>query len=202
MSRKLVKNRSEKKNKNTNDGLNKQSWIPQHLRLKEQYKQSFADIANDESLNVMSVNVILTFDVKDRDRDTQEMFDLRLPVSKNEVGAAEFLDATFFKRVVEKCQELDRDVAYLWKISTASNWQVFKKITGLPSLRELGHNCKWKFGYGFDLSKWEKRLESEYGFGTKADLSEFRNLLSELLRNAPKSPACGCDVCSGRATSN
>jgi len=124
----------------------------------------------------MDMNVILTFDKGDRNGDTQEFFDLRIPVSKDEVDAMTFLNEKFFKRVVKKCNQYNRPVGDLIKISTASNWSVFETITNLEALCELGHDCKWYFGTGRnDLDVWERTLMSRYGFGMDADMSRMND---------------------------
>ena len=120
----------------------------------------------------MDMNVILTFDKGDKNGDTQEFFDLRIPVSKDEVDAMTFLNEKFFKRVVKKCNQYNRPVGDLIKISTASDWDLFEETTNLESLWKQGHNCKWHFGTGrADLDVWEKALMSKYNFGIDADMS-------------------------------
>ena len=124
----------------------------------------------------MDMNVILTFDKGDKNGDTQEFFDLRIPVSKDEVDAMTFLNEKFFKRVVKKCNQYNRPVGDLIKISTASNWSVFETITNLEALCELGHDCKWYFGTGRnDLDTWERTLMSKHGFGMDADMSRMND---------------------------
>ena len=124
----------------------------------------------------MDMNVILTFDKGDKNGDTQEFFDLRIPVSKDEVDAMTFLNEKFFKRVVKKCNQYNRPVGDLIKISTASNWSVFETITNLEALSELGHDCKWYFGTGRnDLDVWERTLMSKHGFGMDADMSRIND---------------------------
>jgi hypothetical protein len=124
----------------------------------------------------MHVNVILTFYTPDNDGETQEFFDLYIPVGKKEVSAADFMHTKFFKRVAKKMQLLKREAGDLIKISTASNWDLFEEITGLDALSTLGHSCKWFFGNGReDLCAWEEVLMSEYGFGRSADMSYINN---------------------------
>jgi hypothetical protein len=120
----------------------------------------------------MNVNVILTFESMNADGDTQEFFDLALPVSKSETDAMTFLNNKLFKRIVKKCKLFNRRVEDLTKISTASDWDLFEKTTNLESIWKQGHSCKWYFGTGrADLDVWEKALMSEYKFGIDADMS-------------------------------
>jgi len=120
----------------------------------------------------MNVNVILSFETFNSNGETQEFFDLALPVSKSEFDAITFINNKLFKRIVKKCELLNRRVEDLIKISTASNWSIFEQITNLPALCDLRHDCKWFFGMGRkDLSVWEKDLMSKYGFGIDADMS-------------------------------
>lgn len=120
----------------------------------------------------MSVNVILSFNTQDKNGDMQEFFDLRIPVSKREANAVVFMHTKFFKRVLKKIQLLKREAGDLIKISTSSNWGLFEEVTGLEALSTQGHSCKWFFGNGRDdLDLWERKLVSEFGFGTTADMS-------------------------------
>ena len=120
----------------------------------------------------MNVNVILTFETWNEYGETQEFFDLYVPISKKESGAVEFIHNKLFKRIVKQCKRLNRSVGDLIKISTASNWDLFTEVTGLDSLVQLGHSCKWFFGNGrVDLDSWEKKLVEIYGFGVNADMS-------------------------------
>lgn len=129
-------------------------------------------VTNNNSDSYMNINVILTFDTQDESGGTQEIFDLRIPVGKNEVDTISFLNNKFFKRIVKKCNQYKRSVGDLIKISTASNWSVFERVTNLEALSELGHDCKWYFGAGRkDLDIWERVLMSKFGFGMDADMS-------------------------------
>jgi hypothetical protein len=131
-----------------------------------------AVIKPKSSRQYLDVNVILTFDTSDEFGNTQEFFDLKIPLSKYEKNAESFLDQKFFKRVIKYCAQHSRDIADLIKISTASNWSLFKEVTGKQSLSELGHSCKWYFGSGrSDLDAWEQHLMKTYGFGSKVDMS-------------------------------
>lgn len=133
----------------------------------------------------MNVNVILTFYTWDDDGETQEFFDLKLAVSKKEASADLFMHSKFFKKIVDKCKKYNRSPEDLIKISTASDWSLFKEVTGLPSLDELGHSCKWFFGTGRDdLDEWEKALMKIHGFGTHADMSYVSKMREIALRDA------------------
>lgn len=122
--------------------------------------------------NYMNVNVILTFNTSNEHVERQEFFDLKLAVSKKEASADLFMHSKLFKKIVDKCKKYNRNPGDLIKISTASDWGLFEEVTGLPSLDELGHSCKWFFGTGRDdLDEWEQALMKIYGFGNKADLS-------------------------------
>ena len=120
----------------------------------------------------MDINVILTFESLNDFAETQEFFNLSLPVSNDEVDAISFIDKQLFKRIVSECKLLRRRVEDLWKISTAGDWDTFNEITNLPTLGDLGHNCKWYFGRGAgELSEWEQSLSAKYGFGVDIDMS-------------------------------
>lgn len=120
----------------------------------------------------MDVNVILTFESMNNFAETQELFDLTLPVSKDETDAVSFINKQLFKRIVAECKLLNRPVGDLWKISTASDWDTFNEITNLPTLIDLGHDCKWYFGKGAgELTEWEQSLATKYGFGIDTDMS-------------------------------
>jgi hypothetical protein len=114
----------------------------------------------------MDTNVILTFNSPNRFGDTQEIFDLALPIATDEHDAISFIDTQFFKRVVSECKLLNRPVEDLLKISTASDWKTFEEITDKQSLCKLGHDCKWYFNHEWsDLDDWELSLISKYKFG-------------------------------------
>lgn len=122
----------------------------------------------------MAVNVILTFLTSDYAEDPQEVFDLKLPVSRNESNVFEFLNKKFFPRIVSKCHKLKlkRDPRTLVKISTCSDWDLFERTTQKPAFSSFGHPCKWHFGQGRnDLDSWEKWLVKEFSFGVDADMS-------------------------------
>ncbi len=124
------------------------------------------------SRNYMNVNVILTFDGINEDGDTQEIFDLKILVSKNDIEPINFFHKKFFKKVLRKCRTLHRDVGDLVKISTCSDWVSYESVTGSKGLSQLGHTCKWYFGNGrLDIDRWEKALVREFGFGKNVDMS-------------------------------
>lgn len=75
----------------------------------------------------MGVNVILTFDTPDSTGESQEFFDLAIPVNCRESDAVTFFDEKLFKRIVKKCEQLNRKPSDLIKISTCSNWDVFEE---------------------------------------------------------------------------
>jgi hypothetical protein len=117
--------------------------------------------------NYMYVNVILSFNSLNAFGDTQEFFDLYLPINKKEKDAVSFLDKKLFKRIAAKCKRYGRCKKDLYKISTASNWKLFEEITGKTSLTSLGHNCKWYFNDKVNhLDEWEESLKREFYFGT------------------------------------
>lgn len=116
--------------------------------------------------NYMHVNVILSFKSHNTYGDTQEFFDLHLPINKSETDAVSFLDKKLFKRIATKCKLYSRDVKDLYKISTASNWSKFETVTGKPSLWSLGHDCKWYFNDEInELDEWELSLKHQFNFG-------------------------------------
>lgn len=120
----------------------------------------------------MAVNVILTFNDENECGDSQEFFDLKLPLRASHKSAEKFIDEHLFKRIAAKCRTYGRDPRQLIKISTASDWDMFEAKTGKPSLPSLGHSCKWYFGAGrLDLDPWEQQLAEAYGFGSDVDMS-------------------------------
>lgn len=119
----------------------------------------------------LDVNVILTFGTPNCFGERQEYFDLRISINQNEISASDFFENKFFKKIIKKCKRLNRDPKDLTKISTASNWNVFKEFTGKQSLIDLGHPCKWFFGNGRkDLDIWEDHLMKKYEFGCNQDM--------------------------------
>lgn len=131
-----------------------------------------AKVIKEVGTAYMNINVILTFKMSCVCCDSQDVFDLRIPISKKEKHAVSFVDNKLFKRIVKKCNQYGRCVEDMIKISTASDWGLFERTTNLTSLCNHGHPCKWYFGNGRnDLDVWEKSLMSKYAFGTNADMS-------------------------------
>lgn len=134
----------------------------------------------------MAVNVILTF-LTAGCEDSQEMFDLKLPVSRQEKNVVEFLNKKFFPRILSHCRKLQRDSRRLVKISTCSDWGVFETTTLKPALSTFDHPCKWYFGRGRDdLDGWEKALMRDFQFGADADMS-FMDAIRKMYESSPSS---------------
>ncbi len=128
----------------------------------------------------MRVNVILTFNTYDKYGDSQEIFDVAIPVSRNDSDAVSFVMSKLFKRIEGKCEQLGRRKQELIKISTAADWDIFESVTHKKSLPALGHICKWHFGIGRKrLDIMEKCAMAEYQFGTDADLSSEEQWLED-----------------------
>ena len=141
------------------------------------------------SRSYMAVNVILTFHTSDDFEDPQEVFDLKLPVSRHEENAVEFLNKKFFPRIVTQCRKRQRDLRRLIKISTCSDWGVFETTTLKSALSTFDHPCKWYFGTGRDdLDGWEIALMREHEFGVDADMS-FLNSIRKMHENVSPSAA-------------
>jgi hypothetical protein len=137
----------------------------------------------------MSVNVILTFKTYDDFEDPQEMFDVKLPVSRHEKNAIDFLNKTLFPRITSECRKRQRAPRQLVKISTYSAWGVFEEATLKPALSSSDHPCKWYFGTGRDdLDGWEIALMREHEFGVDADMS-FLNSIRKMHENVSPSAA-------------
>ena len=133
-----------------------------------QAEQSQASLSEPQK---MEVNVILTFNECDAQGEHQEIFNLDLPIRSYEKDAASFIDRELFKAIKDECLLRGRDPRQLVKISTCSDWDLFEKVTGKPSLYRLGHHCKWHFGEGqMSLDVWEKRLMQDYEFGIDAEI--------------------------------
>ena len=154
-------------------------------------KANFQSVVNGKTKrSYMGVNVILTFNTPNSAGESQEFFDLAIPVNCLESDAITFFDEKLFKRIVKKCKQLNRNPSDLIKISTCSNWDVFEEKTKQPALPELGHSCKWFFGNGrTDLDAWEMNLIHRYGFGTDVDMSWVADM-----RNHPALNGCLRDV--------
>lgn len=123
----------------------------------------------------MYFDVILSFEDVNEDLETQEFYYAYIPVPKDTADAKSFLDNYFFDKVIGMCNDSNRPVEKLWKISTAADWDLFEKSTGIDGYNELQNNGKWYFGNGRDdLDSWEIELMAKYGFGsaTKATVEE------------------------------
>lgn len=128
--------------------------------------------ANNATQAYMDVDVILTFDTSNQYEDYQEFFCLELPIEDDEISAFDFINRELFKRITLQLPKLDREPENLIKISTASNWSLFRQKTLLDALTDYGHPCKWYFGNGRnDLDPWEISLISRYQFGTNATMN-------------------------------
>ena len=130
----------------------------------------------------MAVNVILTFDnIGGEYQDTQEFFDLKIPVKKSDTDVTAFLNKKFFPKIFEECIKFNRSQRDLIKISTASNWGIYEEVTNEKSLHALGHSCKWYFGCGRnDLDGWEKYLMESLSFGQDADSSWLNDYIDSI----------------------
>jgi hypothetical protein len=135
--------------------------------------QNLIDNSKQNALiTFLNVNVILTFESFNSIGESQEFFDLLLPIKNNEISAINFLNNNLFHQITDACKNLNRPVEDLSKISTASNWDLFETTTNLDSLPSLGHSCKWFFGNGrTDLDEWELDLINKYRFGINLDMS-------------------------------
>lgn len=151
------------------------------MKISEKNKTKKMGLKSNQFLisnkSYMSVNVILTFDSNDKDLDIQEVFNLKILVSKNDIEPIEFFHKKFFKKVIQKCKTLNRDAGDLVKISTCSDWGLYESVTGSQPLSDIGHSCKWFFGNGrLDMDPWEKSLEQKFGFGKNVDMSWVNDL--------------------------
>jgi hypothetical protein len=127
----------------------------------------------------MPVNVILTFKTYDYHDNPQEIFNVKLPISRSEKNAIEFLNKKLFPRITSECLKRQRDPRLLVKISTCSTWSAFEEATHKPALPSFNHPCKWYFGAGRDdLDDWENALIRDFQFGVDADMS----ILNEIRR--------------------
>lgn len=114
----------------------------------------------------LSINVIMTFNTLNSSFESQGIFNMYLPIGNQETSAVDFLNRLFFDEIVLACQDFDRDIGDLMKISTASDWGTFEKATGLKSICTLGHSAKWCFSPAWKRpDAWEKMLIKKYGFG-------------------------------------
>ena len=133
----------------------------------------------------MYFDVILTFEDINEHFETQERFYAYIPVPKNTADAKSFLDIYFFDKVVGMCNDSNRPVEKLRKISTAADWDLFEELTGIDGFNELqSNNGKWYFGNGReDLDPWEKELMAKYEFGlaAKATVEESIDVVDMLI---------------------
>ncbi len=136
----------------------------------------FDECNESESVSFLNIDVILTFESYNSNGNSQEYFELLIPISETEVSAIDFFNTNFFPQIVDICKIAKRRVEDLSKISTASNWNIFEETTNLDSLTKLGHSCKWFFGNGRnDLDSWELELIAKYNFGIDVDMSWIGN---------------------------
>lgn len=132
------------------------------------YELSKNDLNSSELENKkgLEVDVILTFVSPNEFGETQEFFDIFLPIDDSVNSSVSFIDKNLFVKVLEKIYQINRHPGDLFKISTASNWRQFSKLTKLQSLPDLGHSCKWSFGKSKrELDYWERSLISRFNFG-------------------------------------
>lgn len=117
-----------------------------------------------------NINVIVSFDKPDMYGDTQDIFDVRIALSKDDTDIRELLDKKFFPRLSSRLKRYDdRGVEAVWKISTAAHWQTeYSVFTGNDDLETLG-NGKWVFqkwrDVRLDEESWSASLRKRYGFG-------------------------------------
>jgi hypothetical protein len=148
---------------------------------KQTEKKMIESTMTSTSRAYLPVNVILTFAQDDPEYGTQDIFDIQLPVNRNEANAVEFINKKLFKRIAQKCHQFGRDPKQLIKISTGANWSVFAAKTGQRTLPDLGHPCKWYFGVGRDdLDIWEESLMHRYEFGVDVDMSWMKRMRAEM----------------------
>jgi hypothetical protein len=123
--------------------------------------------ANSATVGNMNIDVILSFNSINQDGESQEWFNFDIEITDSCEEAVSFFNDYVFEIISEAISDLDRDPADLWKISTSSNWNLYKQITGKESLADLGHNCKWVFDEDLvDLDDWEIELRDRFGFGS------------------------------------
>ena len=136
----------------------------------------------------MRFNVILTFNDYDPSLDSQETFNLSIPVSPNESDAVSFVMSKLFRRIEAKCERLGRRKQRLLKISTCANWAVFEAVTQKKSLPALGHSCKWYFGFGSTtLDIMETCAMAEFQFGTEFDRGNLDQHIANIIAANSKS---------------
>ena len=120
------------------------------------------DFTNEEtSQKTMTANVILTFDTLINEFGTQEIFDVEFVIA-----------GTGDKTVFNMLSAINKYVDYhnlpkteLWKISTAANWTKVANEHDLNIEIIDATNGKWQFGWKENMTRDEKFLEDEFGFG-------------------------------------
>jgi hypothetical protein len=128
--------------------------------------------------NFLHVDVILTFNIYEgQNKNSQEFLKIKIPFSNSENDFITLLNKKLFPKIQKYCVKFNRSPGELIKISTASNWSDFERVTGRKSPTSLGHTCKWHFGLGrTDLDIWEICLMETYRFGLDADMSWINEL--------------------------
>lgn len=127
---------------------------------------------NSNKKKCMNFNVILSFNQLNEDGESQEFFDISIPLSERDGDVMAFLNSKFFPRIVKACIKFDRSPQDLVKISTCAAWSVYEKVAKRPCLMDYGHDGKWYFGIGRnDMDIWERYLAGVHGFGAAADMS-------------------------------
>jgi len=123
---------------------------------------------NSVILGNMNIDVILSFRSFNEEGESQEWFNFDIEITDSCEEAVSFFNDYVFEIISDVISDLGRDPADLWKISTSSNWNFYKQITGKKSLGDLGHSCKWVFDEELrDLDDWEIYLMDRFGFGLK-----------------------------------
>ena len=127
------------------------------------------ELSSIESITLMELDVILTFCICESEEaegeERQEWFTIPLYILGDDSAVA-MLHREFFSKLSKICDELERDITKLEKISTSANWSIFKEATGNKPLPDYGHCCKWWFNSGkVELDTWEKSLQRRFGMG-------------------------------------
>ena len=127
----------------------------------------------------LSVDVIAIFQITTeellRGGRSQERFEVKVPVTAADVDPMELLNRELFPRIRKTLKKFGWNTDRLIEISTFSNWSLYDRLTGKPSLVKRGHPCKWFFGENRDdLDPWEKYLIERHKFGTALDMGWIR----------------------------
>jgi hypothetical protein len=131
---------------------------------------SNSELSKIESITIMNLDVILTFYLSETEElegeeERQEWFNIPLYILSDD-SAVPMLHREFFSKLSKICDELERDITKLEKISTSANWSIFKEATGNMTLLDYGHRCKWWFNSNkVELDTWEKSLQRHFGIG-------------------------------------